>query len=293
VVAFLSSGRCGTRWLAQGLRTLYRGVEVEHEPIGPLYRPRQYFRRFPDPEAILEVPEVAEHVARIERMPRPYIETGWPMFPALPLLAQRVPDRLRIVHLTRHPVPSALSHLARRTYAGSPRSDAYTRWATLGPTDPNVFQWTYADCWDRLTPYEKCLFWWTEVHLFALEFRGRVTDIPVLQVSAEQLLSGNREVLAELLEFMALPWREQWLELIGRRVDRWHRLASDAVDPLEVHRHPTTVDVAARLGYAMAGLNVGSLEARYSGQPHPALDDRGQLVWTAGDARLGAGDPLV
>jgi hypothetical protein len=278
VIAFVSSGRCGTRWLAQGLRELYRGVDVEHEPIGPMYRPRRYFRSFDDPEAILEVPEVADHFERIERASRPYIETGWPVFAALPLFATQLADRLRVVHLTRHPVPSALSHLARRTYAGSPRADAYTRWATLGPEDANVYQPSYASCWDRLTPYEKCLFWWTEVHLFGLELPGRTGGIPVLRVSAEDLLAGKREVLGTLLEFMSLPWRERWLELVGRRVDRWHQLSSDAVDPLEVHRHPTTVDVAQRLGYELAGLNVGALEARYRGQQHPALDEAGHYV---------------
>jgi hypothetical protein len=278
VVAFVSSGRCGTRWLAAGLRAFYRGLDVEHEPIGPLYRPRQYFRRYEDPEAILEVPEVARHMERIEHSSRPYIETGWPLFPVLPLLADRIPERLRVVHLTRHPVPSALSHLARRTYAGSPRADAYTRWATLGPEDPNVFQWTYAGCWDRLSAYEKCLFWWTEVHLFALELPGRIEPVPLLRVSAEEIHSGNRQPLEQLLEFMALPWRDRWLEHAGRRVDRWHRLAADAIDPLEVHRHPTTVDVAQRLGYELAGLKVGALEACYRGQPHPALDRVGHLV---------------
>jgi hypothetical protein len=60
-----------------GLRDLYSGLHVEHEPVGALYKPRQYFRRYADPEAILDVPEVAAHLQRIERSTRPYIETGW------------------------------------------------------------------------------------------------------------------------------------------------------------------------------------------------------------------------
>ena len=75
----------------------------------------------------MEVPEVAGHIARIGRAVRPYAETGWPLFPALPLLAARFPERLRIVHLTRHPVPSALSHLAHGSYAGSARDDGLDR----------------------------------------------------------------------------------------------------------------------------------------------------------------------
>src|SRR5207248_3965232 len=112
IVAFLSTGRCGTQWLTAGLRELHPDVEAEHEPIGPLYKPRRYFRRYGDPEAMLEVPEVARHLDRFGRTPRTYVETGWPLFPALPLFGLRFPERLRIVHLTRHPVPTALSHLA-------------------------------------------------------------------------------------------------------------------------------------------------------------------------------------
>jgi hypothetical protein len=277
VVVFVSTGSCGTNWVAQGLRDSYRGIDVEHEALGPLYRPRQYFRRYDEPEAILEVPEVASHVERVEHASAPYVETGWPLFPVVPLLAARLPDRLRVVHLTRHPVPSALSHLARRRYAGSPRNDAYTRMATLGPTDPNVFQWTYAKPWDRLSPYEKCLFWWTEVHLFALELPGRIEAVPVLRISAEEIVSGDRDALEQLLEFIGLPWRDRWLDQAVPPVHRWPRLAADAADPLEVHRHPTTVELARELGYEMARLNVGTLEARYRGQPHPALEPAGQI----------------
>lgn len=54
-------------------------------------------------------------------------------------------------------MPRALSHLAHGSYAGSPRDDAYTRLATLGPHDPGVFQSHYVAVWDRLSAYEKCL----------------------------------------------------------------------------------------------------------------------------------------
>jgi hypothetical protein len=278
VVTFLSSGRCGTGWLADGLRAFHRDLDVEHQPLGPLYKPRRYFRRFDDPAAILDVPEVAAHVERIERARRPYVETGWPLFPALPLLARRLPDRLRIVHVTRHPVPSALAHLARKAYAGSRRHDAYTRWATLGPLDPNVFQPSYASCWASLTPYEKCLFWWTEVHLAGVELPGRLDGIPVMRIRAEDLLSGRRAPLERLLAFMELPWRDGWLEHAGRIVDRWLHHPDELVDPLEVHRHPTTVELARELGYEIDGLNAGSLEARVQGEPDISLDRIGRFV---------------
>ena len=278
IIAFLSTGRCGTQWLTAGLRQLHPEFEVEHEPIGPLYKPRQYFRRYADPEALLEVPEIARHVEWIARRPGPYAETGWPVFPALPLLARRFPDRLRIVHLTRHPVPTALSHLAHNSYAGSPRDDAYTQWATLGPSDAGVFQPEYAARWEGLSPYQRCLFWWTEVHRYGLEVSERLKGIPLIRSRAEQLLSGERSALARLLRFMGLEWREEWLEHASQIVDRWHHHTDAPVDPLQVLEHPLTVQTAFELGYDVAQLDVLALEARYRGTPNAGLDRVGRYT---------------
>src|SRR3954453_19970533 len=249
VVVFLSTGRCGTQWLTEAIRARYPGsVTVEHEPLGPLYRPRTYFRSFADPGAILAVPEVARHVKLIERERR-YVEPGWPVLAALPLFATRFPQRLRVVHLTRHPVPTALSHLAHSSYAGSARDDAYTRLATLGPADPNVFQQHYAGSWDELTPYEKCLFWWTEVNLFGLEFPERAPDVPFLRLRSEDMLSGAGDTLERLVDFMGLPWDDRWHDRTQHVVDRWHHHTDRDVDPFLVRDHPAAIDTARRLGY--------------------------------------------
>lgn len=268
MVMFLSAGHCGTRWLADALSALYPGTAVvEHEPLGPRYAPRRFFRRYDDPGAILTVPDVAAHITRIEQLDQLYLETGWPLFPALPVLADRLWDRLRVVHLTRHPVPSALDHVAERSYAGGARNDPYTRLATLGPRDRGVFQAQYAPAWDSLSPYEKCLFWWTEIGMFALEFPGRIDWVPFHRVQAERLLAGDREELTGLLEFIGLPWHDGWPQRPVRPVDRWQHPPDGIVNPLEVHRHPGTVDVAQRLGYDLSGLTLGALLAHYDGAP--------------------------
>lgn len=274
---FLSTGRCGTQWLTTALGELYSAIDVAHEPLGPLYHPRRYFRSYENPAAILEVPQVADHVRRIERARRPYVETGWPLFPVLPLLALRLPERLRVVHLTRHPVPTALSHLAHKSYAGSPRDDAYTRLATLGPEDPRVFAPEDAECWEQLTAYERCLFWWTEVHQFGLELPDRIASVPFHRVQSEGVLRGDRATLSRLLEFMGLPWHDRWLELTGRVVDRWQHHTDEAFDPLVVHRHRRTLDVASTLGYDAESLDLPALVARYRGQPELGLDRVGRF----------------
>jgi hypothetical protein len=276
LVVFLSSGRCGTQWLSTTLSELYPSrIEVEHEPIGPLYHPRRHFRAYERPDAILEVPEVRRHVERIERAGH-YVETGWPLFAALPLLAERFPDRLRVVHLTRHPVPSALSHLAHSSYAGSPRDDAYTRLATLGPTDPGVFQTDYAARWDALSPYEKCLFWWTEVSLFGLELCERLPGIPFLRVKSEEMLAGDHATLERLVAHMRLAPDPRWPERANRKVDRWQHRTDRDVEPLQVRRHPAALDAMRRLGYSLEELDLQALEERYRGEPDPGLDRIGR-----------------
>src|ERR1700761_5915285 len=97
VVAFLSTGRCGTQWLASQFAANHPGLGVGHEPIGVSYKPRRYFRGYDEPRAALAERAVRDHLAGIEATSRPYVETGWPLYAALPLFAARFPDRLRVV----------------------------------------------------------------------------------------------------------------------------------------------------------------------------------------------------
>ena len=274
----LSAGRCGTQWLTDTLRDLHgNDVVVEHEPIGPLYSPRRFFRMYERPEAVLDVPEVQAHVDAISALDKPYVETGWPIFAALPLLASLFGPQLRVIHLTRHPVPSALSHLSHSSYAGSPRDDSYTRLATLGPRDPNVFQPEYADRWDELTAYEKCLFWVTEVGMFGLEFEQRFPQVPFVRIKSEQMLAGDRRTLRALATQLELGWDERWVECSGTRVDRWNHHTDRDVEPLLIERHPAALATAARLGYAPTDVDLDALRARYQGTPDLGLDRSGRF----------------
>jgi hypothetical protein len=278
-VVVLSTGRCGTQWLTKTLEDLHgEEVRVEHEPIGPLYAPRRFFRGYAQPEAVLEVPEVRAHVNQIASCERPYIETGWPLFAALPLFASVFGSDLRVIHLTRHPVPTAFSHLAHSSYAGSPRDDAYTRLATLGPADPGVFQERYADRWEDLTPYEKCLFWITEVGMFGLEFERRFPGVAFLRIQSEAMLAGDRATLEALIAQMGLDWDERWLERTGTRVDRWHHHTDHDVDPLLIEQHPAAVETAAQLGYDASAVDFGWLRERYVGTPDAGVDRIGRFT---------------
>lgn len=273
VVVFLSSGRCGTQWLTATFSELYgEFAEVEHEPLGGRYSPRRFFRSYANPEAILEIPEVAAHVERVARTGY-YVETGWPVLAALPLLAARFPDRLRVVHLTRHPVPSALSQLSHNTWPGGPPHEL-NRLAVLRPTDPNVFQPHYARAWDQLSSYEKCLFWWTEVHTFGLEFPTRAPDIPFVRVQSERLLAGDHSELSKMLTLMELDWDERWVPRADQLLDRWHHQTDRAFDPYRISRHPQTLRTARQLGYDPLEIDRAALDRRYKLAYHRAEEGR-------------------
>ena len=265
-VLVLSTGRCGTQWLAATLDELYGDrVTVTHEPIGPEYRCREFFRAYDRLDDMAAVPKIASHLATIETTlrSRSYIETGWPLFSALPLFLERLAAPVRIVHLTRHPVPTAISHMAHKTYGGSPRVDGYTQLAALDAFCPGVRRTEVRAKWDDFTPYEKTLFWWTEVHLYAEELQQRYPQVPFHRVKAEDMLSGDGDTLQDLCAFAGLPFREQLQERTTKRVDQWHHRTDTEFDWRRVADHPATVGLAERLGYDFSTVDERALAVRY------------------------------
>ncbi len=270
IFLFISTGRCGTQWLATNLDDLYRDqAVVTHEPLGPRYRPREFFRAYDQTALMEEVAEVAAHLDRIAQIEQRflYIETGWPLFATIPLFVERFGSLLGLVHLTRHPVPSAISHMVHHCYGGSPRDDDYTRLAALDPMCPRVFQPQYAELWRDLSPYEKCLFWWTEVQLYAEEIEALYPEAAFYRVKSEEMLEGG-EALAGLIEFLGLPHRDELTTRTRRRVDEWSHQTELEFEWRKVYNHRPTLDAAAALGYDAADVDEAALTARYKGPPH-------------------------
>ena len=253
---FVSPGRCGTQWLCKTLQGAYGDrAQITHEPIKRVYQPKKYLRH-PRIEELKEEPVVADHLAFIHETlsRRPYIETGWPSYVALPLLAKEFAGRLRVVHLVRNPVRVALSMTTHGFY----RREGV---ATLAPEDPGVLQVPARD-WSRMTQYEKCLFCWTEVNLLALEFHEKYPAVPYHRVRFEDLLSADGSHFEQLVGFMMLPPNPTLVDAASNRVDAHHKKARP-VDWRLVFGHPQTVELARRLGYPLDDFSDSALTRRY------------------------------
>lgn len=267
VFLVLSTGRCGTQWLADTLRTHHGDrLAVTHEPLGARYGSARFFRAHDRLDEFARQPGVSSHLAWVESLDRPYLETGWPLYSAVPVFERVFGERLRVIHLTRHLVPTALSHMVHQTYSGSPRRDAYTEVAVLDPWSPGVLQRDYRARWQVMDPYERCLFWCAEVHAYALElersFPGRW-----LRLRYEDLFGDGHEALSDLVSFLGLRFDRDLVAETRRRKDRWHHRNDIAFDWKKIERHPLPMTVLHSLGYSLAGIEDGQLERRYLGTP--------------------------
>lgn len=264
VFLFLSTGRCGTQWLASALGDLYGDrAEVEHEPLGPDYRPRRFLRSYERLDEMLEVPAIRDHLRRVERTieERPYIETGWPCYAAVPLFSRIFGDRLSLVRILRHPVPTAVSLVTHGFWSG--RADAYATEAILDPWSEGVVQSDYARRWRDMSPYEKCLFWWTELHLYADELSAGRFEGPFLDIRFEDLFDESGTALDELVSFLGLPSEDSLARATGRRKDDRRRRTNVPFSWREIFDHPGTLAVAERHGYRVRWQDDLSLRERY------------------------------
>jgi hypothetical protein len=252
---FISTGRCGTQWLARTLETHYADLAVvRHDPIGARYRPASMFRQWDRAAEVEEIPDAVAELAMMRGLDRDYIDTGWASYAALPYFIARFPGAVRLVHLVRHPVPTAASLVSLDVYAPSRRRDEWTEMAFIGPTTPGVRQPEYAAQWDSMTTFEKCLFWWTEINLYAEDVGARFPDVPMMRLRSEDMFAAGGEGMARLLTFLGLPSRPGVSEATATRFDRWRFGLDEDVDWRQAASHPLLLKLMDKYGYSMEGV---------------------------------------
>lgn len=269
----LSTGRCGTQWLAEILGRGYGDrLRVEHEPLHNAWQPRLLLGAG-SPERLppdLAAPLLA-HLDGVERdlAQRPYLECGHPCWSAIPYLALRFAGRLRVVHLVRHPVPTALSWLTHGAYQ-RPLAPHLREKVLLAPTDAGAAFPEYAARWNDLSPFEKCLYWWAEVNQFGLAQQQRLhpsttlrIGLPWLRLDYTDLFGGDG--LNRLLRFLELPEQAQAQQARAERVDRHRFFTLEQPAAAQTAGHPRIAGVAAALGYRLDAPSAWDGAGRYFG----------------------------
>jgi hypothetical protein len=259
----LSTGRCGTQWLADRLSKTYGDIlHVEHEPLHDRYRPRQMLGArgvLPDdPETAQTIRTHLETIGR-HLETHDYVECGHPCWSSIPYLAEQFAGRVRLIHLTRHPIPTALSWTTHQAFT-PPLLPHLTEKVLLSPFDDEVQFPEYREWWPTLTPFEKCLYYWAEVNAFGLNLRAR-QSAPWLTLSYESLFGGDG--LEDLLSFLGVPDRESMWSDRAMAIDRFRFATQESPDPTIATRHERVVDVARRLDYDVADVHPHALQRRY------------------------------
>jgi len=262
---FISTGRCATQWFASVLKQHFPDrVVVTHEPIQAAYHPKRNLRGT-DPEAVAQDPLVREHLTDIEKIlasGKSYVETGWPCYVAMPLLAARFGERTRFVHIVRHPVHVALSLATHRIYQ---RND-WIADAAIDPFDAGVVQKELAAAWTSMGEYEKALFWWTEINLYALEMQKVLPASEFMRFRYEDLFATlaqpQPQLLANVMNFMGLPHDAAMDAELDQRVDSYAQRTDD-IDWRQIFRYPRTCELAESFGYRLDALSDDDLQNRY------------------------------
>jgi len=258
----ISTGRCGTQWLAAHLADLKApGFTVEHEPLGHDNHARKMLG-VSDPSHLppeLATPILA-HADQIERTLEAghYIECGHPCWSSLPWLANRFQGRFRVIHLVRHPVPTAYSWLTHQAYC-PPLAPYLPAKILLAPSDAGVLFPEYQERWPTMTPFEKALYYWTEVNAAGLKWEQSL-GVPWLRISYEGLFGGDD--LAAVHDFLGLGAPDS-VPNKAKRVDQFNYVATGMENWNIIANHPHTLETARSLGCDPLSVDTPALVQRY------------------------------
>jgi hypothetical protein len=259
----LSTGRCGTQWIASSLADVYSDrMDVEHEPLHDGYEARKILAHGDSTHPAQAMPPaVLEHLDRIvDRLStRPYMECGHPNWSTIPYLADRFRGRVRIIHLTRHPVPTCCSWLTHGAFQ-TPLLPHVPEKLLLSPFDEGTRFREYRQTWEKLSPFERSLYYWSEVNALALDLQSR-SDAPWLRLRYEDLFDGDG--LERLLEFLELPDRAGIFGQKRKVVDRYQYISGVWQDWRIIENHPRAMAMAQQLGYDLNGIDDMALRRRY------------------------------
>ncbi|MGZ5049638.1 MAG: hypothetical protein ACXWF8_04045 [Methylobacter sp.] len=260
---FLSTGRCGTQWLAENLSALSAGSAViEHEPLHSRYYPR-LMHGSNDPEKTGNAEEINRHCERIEEIleDKSYIECGWPAWGAIPYLLRRFKGKINIVHLVRHPVPVACSWVSHRAFCPPLIPLPHLQEKILAtPFDDGTAFPHYCEQWTSMNPFEKSLFFWLEINALGLKLE-KEAHAPWLRIRFEDLFYEN--AMQNLVDFLGLTAQENTSDAFGKVKDNFHYACDTWWRPQDIQKYPDIVKTAMQLSYDPLDFDEEKLWKRY------------------------------
>ena len=265
---FVTTARSGTQWVHSVLRALCKNVlEVEHEPIGYIYEPRQCLRDKSRLLASREQPTIRRHLEWIHKIleSKCYVEVGFPCFASLPLMLREFKDQFQVVQLVRHPVHVAASVVTHGWYDAKLRPDI-EKFIALRPTDSGTLWPRYQQCWASMSHFERGLYYWGQAHAYGLEFQTIHRQVPCYRVRFEDLLV-DADAFGRLATFVGGGEIDpaDWREFVTTHVDHYQKTTRKKIDIRTLSRHPEIIKLAEVLGYGdVPQLNKAEIMRRYS-----------------------------
>ncbi|MFH5805528.1 hypothetical protein [Alienimonas sp. DA493] len=268
ITVTVSTGRCGTTYLAETFELSFPDATIAHESLHPnVAKPAVYHRAY---DARAFEPMLAEPGVRAvlndwrdasERAP--VFEAGWTMSALVPGLRQEYGDQLRALIVHRHPVQVAASFAVMGHYSLN-KSPA---WA-ITPFHDRVLYPQFADRWDGMSPFERSLYRWLEITAYGLELPKRFPDLSTLTVTADEIFRSP-ETLDRIAEFAGLPARKEIPQSPRKNVFRQNDVEVRPIgDEWERYdRHPEVVSLGRELGYDMSRDHLRDIVRKYQMPP--------------------------
>jgi hypothetical protein len=245
----LSTGRCGTQWLARLLKLAHSTAVVLHEPLLHDYWSRVLLG-VKDPvsmgvrgKRVIDHAEYIEHVLEAGN----YIECGWTAYGALPYFVERFQGRFKIIHLTRHPVDTACSLLSHRCYCDPPMRTGIMEKSLIQPADAGARLPHYRTQWGEMLPFERCLYFWAEIMTLAQELRSHA-GVPWLTVQSESLFRGRD--IGHVTRFaLDCEYNEDRGNICISHYDHFRHTLPELPDLARTRMYPEVIALAGLLGY--------------------------------------------
>ncbi|WP_281560781.1 hypothetical protein [Thalassomonas sp. RHCl1] len=252
----ISTGRCGTQWLTRHLPRLLTAqqadnYQIKHEPLGNQYAPIDNSPEFPLNSNQTTIEQHRDEIRNTLSRGKNYIETGFPCWRHIAWLAQELEHPVKVIHLTRHPIFTAISWLKLNAFVPPilphlPEKELFT------PFAPGARLPHYQQSWQHLSPFEKCLYFWAEVQLQALAFQQDWQELHWQHLSYESLFSGQSlNKLITFLDITATGGQQTGIDAsaIEEKTDKYGDMVQTDFEPQEIFQHPEIIKLAKHLGY--------------------------------------------